>query len=762
MTSMEQARIELLQEFRRSVHERVERITFSWITIENEPENQELLEGLLRELHTLKGEAKMMGFVTLSRLAHRTEDVVISAKEQSFQVTPDYGDAILAALDAMTSLSQEEGDDGRAETGFKDLFAKLDTLIKKEAKTASSSNTSSNKVTTVTQKESAENYINNNEVITTAATVSNKEKLSHQSGHKKETTLAVTSETSIRVDASLVAKFSEATSEAVVAHERYNRHIDLLDQLCQELDPITTQLANVTHLKNNTNNNYHHSVNEQCLLQLQNLATSIQSEVIMMRDMIRQGVQEARELEYRARLLRLVPISGLFAKYSRPTRQLAHEHNKLVALTITHRGVSLDRHVVDAIAEPILHLVRNAIDHGIETPAQREQTGKSKEGHLELTASQEASMVLITIADDGAGIDPQQVQQRAISLGLLNENSDPLSTQEAIAYLFRTGFSTRTITTETSGRGVGLDVVKSQVERLGGSVRVTSSLGIGTRFELRVPLMVALTRVLVVHTQTARYAMPSNSILAIIEVDHTKLEYVDGRPTIRFEDNPVPLVAFASVVENGNSDNLKQKRAAIIAHESSRVAITISRELTDTEVIIKPLGTIFETTRLFSGACILDEGKSALIINPAELVVRALGKQMVYEASTSSPTYKTESIMLVEDSAITRAMVARILVSFGYRIIEATDGEQALSLLAQEHVDLVLTDIDMPRMDGIALTSRLRAESRWRTLPVIVLSTRGSDTDKRRALSAGADAYIVKTQFSEKTLHDTLKRRLGN
>ena len=723
MTQIDQAREELLQEFRRTVRERVERVTFSWITLERDSSNAELADGLLRELHTIKGEAKMMGFATLSRLAHRVEDMVLGARAQAFQVSGEYGDAILAAVDAMSSLAQEDGDDGSAETGLRHLFDHLAAF----AKPRSEAKSPAIGAATPAAAPAPVDRVATTEAATAAAATT--------AVKVKQPVLA--GDASLRVDADLVARFSEAASEAVVAHARYERAGDRLRALCQQMGGIAGSGAAASPRE---------------------LLGAVEAEVGRLRALLQEGTVQARELEYRARLLRLVPISGLLAKYSRPARDLAKEHSKQVVVSIEHRGVSLDRHVVDVIAEPILHLVRNAVDHGIEAPEIREQRGKPREARLELSASQDGGTVLISVADDGAGINPAQVQQRAVAMGLLAEGAEPLTTQAAIAYLFRPGFSTRTTTTETSGRGVGLDVVKRQVERLGGSVHVTTTAGKGTRFELRVPLMVALTRVLVLRTRQACYALPSSAIEAVVEVDWSSLESVDGRAALRHRGSPVPLVDFSWVVEGTSVE--QQRRAAIVSHDSARVAVTLGTELGEAEVLVKPLGMLLEHTRLFAGACILDQGDSALVLNPAQLLSRALGEQVVHQATEASTQTAAERILLVEDSAITRAMVARILLSFGYVIDEAADGVEALEAIGRTPVDLVLTDIDMPRMDGIALTQRLRNDPKSRNLPVIVLSTRGSDEDKRRALAAGADAYIVKTQFSEKILHDALKRKL--
>jgi chemotaxis protein histidine kinase CheA len=736
----DRARLECLEDFRQGTAERIEKINLAWIALEQEPGNQEAGEELARQLHSLKGEAKMMGFSDVSLVAHRTEELVLIAKQRGFDVPDGFGDLILAAADGISALITKKAGTNQGSIDLALLFDRFDSILREAG---------------VSDRHK--------EAMALQAPMAIEKPASRLPEDR------IASDQFLRVERQVVGAFSEMASESVIAHNRYEYAVSLFRQLSGSLQQRIPELelaeydAGTTALGGGDVCTSSPGISRSSLALLVETQKRLHEIVGLIDQQLFEGGLRAQELDAKARELRLVPVSGLLRKYVRVARDLSSEQGKVVAVDVNDNDVSVDKVVVDKLAEPLLHLVRNSVDHGLETPGERKTAGKAESGGIALSARQEAGWVTVVVEDDGRGIDVEGVKGRAEDLGMLTkEAAMSLPEEEIFSLLFRPGLSTRTKATETSGRGVGLDVVKREVELLGGHVRVCSRAGTGTRFELRVPVAVALSRVLAIRDGDATYAVPSNCVEAVISVGKSDLEMVHNRRSIRFHDSPVPVVSVASVLGHVPEDQ-ESFRALVVRQEDALVALKVDGWGSDTEVIVKPLGELWTQVRLFSGACTFGGGGLALVFNPSELVSQALGGGPHIRLATPGPETATrpKTVLLVEDSTITRAMLARVLAALGYEVRQAEDGRVACELLAAERFDLILTDIEMPRMDGIALINHVRSEAKWRTLPIVVLSTRGSDQDKKRAVNAGADSYLVKTEFSEAAFREAIAQRLG-
>ena len=706
MSRQSDARRELLDEFRSGTRERVEAITHAWLKLERDISDAETASDVMRQLHSLKGESKMMGYDELSRAAHRTESLIIALSQGKIQIDDAVGDLMLAAADSLLLLLEASPGSDEASRGVGDLVARIDVLLGDGHEDGTAPSASSPAVAT------------------------------RDNQHKNDQVL--------RVNVEQFAALADLASESVIAHESFQREARRVQERLQHASELVGEAARSAEAMN----------------ALRVLLTDLEGEALNHYYSIYDGGLQVRELEHMARQLRLVPIRNLLQKHVRAARELARELGKAVTLDVDDRDTVVDKSVADRLAEPLLHIVRNCVDHGVETPQEREQKGKPREGSIHVNAVQDGRWVVVRIVDDGGGIDRNVVKRRAIAKGVISEReAAALTDDETVALLFHAGFSTRDVVSETSGRGVGLDVVKRQVEGIGGHVRMTSEVGLGTRVELRVPATVALSRVLVVELDDELYALPGGAVEAVLEVDATTIMVVRDSSVIRFRDRNVPLIPLGPVF---GLHGAITRRAVIIRDEDKLVALGVPGWRGDVEVVVKPVGSFLTTTRLVTGACVLGEKEVAPMLNPVELVGRALGTAVGNIITTPTPTTDTtKHILLVEDSSITRTMIARILRAFGYDICEAPDGEVALSLLSRRAVDLVLTDIDMPRMDGITLVQNIRAKKDWQRLPIVVLSTRGSAEDQRRALDAGADGYLVKTEFSEEALRELISTKIG-
>ncbi len=749
MDPADSARQKLLGEFRQCTLERVERINLDWISLERDPHHKPKAEELLRELHSLKGEAKIMGYADVSLVAHRTEELVIFAVERFLDVPDAVGDLILAATDTISAIVRKKAGTAQGTIDLSALMERFDRVMERFDR--------------VMERDGKER----------GRTAPTSKEQSRESGweHAEQGPEAsrVIPERSVRMDLDRVGELAESASEIVVAHGKYQHSVralqDLVEVALGSLTEIESEQARRPALAAigrsvavlATGGDLSATAGLRGVLErIGSVAKDVEQQVY-------EGSVIARDLEQRSRELRLVPVRGVLDRYVRAVRDLAREHGKQIAVEIEDEGIRIDKNVVEKLVEPLLHLIRNCVDHGIEPVDERRRAGKPEKALVKLSAKRQGASVLVTVTDDGRGIDTGCVRGRAVELGLISRDaSGSLDDEACLGYLFSPGFSTRAVATETSGRGLGLDVVKRNVELLGGSVVAHSLTGRGTSFELRVPGSISLMRVLVVRCHEALYAFPSRAVEAVVAIADSDVEKVNGRSAIRHGGHVVPLVDLAGFVET-DAPETDIARALIVRHENARGAFLVSEWTRETEVVVKT-HRVLDATRIFAGGCNLYDGKLVLVFNPPELLQRAREKAprlAVVTGETEAEHPLLTRIMLVEDQAITRAMIARVLRTLGHQVLEAADGGQALGVLENEPVHLLVTDLDMPGMGGIELIRHLRARPEWSNLPIVVLSTHGSDEDKREALEAGADEYLVKTEFSEKVLGNTIRRRLG-
>jgi two-component system, chemotaxis family, sensor kinase CheA len=711
----ERARLELIDEFSRVARERLDKVSFSWLALERQPDDRALAEDLLRQMHTLKGEAKMMGFADLSLVAHRSESIIIAAQQRGFVVPDRFGDLLLAAVDTMGALLSKKAGTPDAGIDLSQLFDRIDSM--------------------------------SSELAADGSAAPRPERPSHPPGQPKPA--RVDPERFLRVGLEAVSFVADASMELLLGQTRFEHSLRSFRELQVEVEEALAARKAADRGQSGT---------------MQYLSNRLTTLVRSLEDNVYENARRTGELDHRARQLRLVPISGLLNKYVRAAHDLSAALGKKVGAFVDDNGITIDKQVVDRLADPLLHLVRNGIDHGIESSAERQAAGKPPEGRIVLSAAQEAARVVIAVEDDGRGVDADEVRSRAVTLGMLSsDEAAKLSDDDALGLLFASGFSTRTVVSETSGRGIGLDVVRKQVESLGGVVRVRTKRGAGTRFELRVPISVLVTRMLVVECPPTRMAIPSVAVAGVTVESGEALEFADNRQVVRWRGSPVAIVDLASIIGVPSQSDGRQLSLVIIEHEGVRIALRVNGWCGEGEAISRPLDAFFASVKLFSGACTLPEGTVALVLNPSELVARALGDlpRIQTGALAEEKVAVSRRIVLAEDSAITRAMLARILASLGYDVREAANGRTALQLVEREGCDLLLTDLEMPEMDGIALIQALRGQSSTRHLPIIILSTRGSDEEKKRGLDAGADAYLVKTDFSEAALRRAIASQLG-
>jgi two-component system chemotaxis sensor kinase CheA len=456
-----------------------------------------------------------------------------------------------------------------------------------------------------------------------------------------------------------------------------------------------------------------------------------------------QGEVLLDELQDSVIQMRTLPLSSITAQFPRAVRDLAAAHDKQVELEIRGAETQLDRVILDGISESITHLLRNAVAHGIEPPGEREQAGKPPRGRVELRADQRGSMVAIQVADDGRGVAAELIE-RAAKVGTLAET------------LAEAGFSTAEEITDVSGRGVGLDAVKSHVESLGGRLEVHSTPGQGTTVTMLLPLTLALLRVLIVQRAGRRFGLPLSSVEEALLVDSRMS--LGGREAIEVRGRSIPLADLGQFV--GVSAELPARpQAVIVASSGRRVAVLCDGIVEEQEAVIKSLGPLLANVPGYLGGAIMDDGGVALILDPAFLT-----KRLPHGTPTAAPPAADTAgsrVLVVDDQFTVRELQRSILEAAGYHVDTARDGREALSKVGGEsEIDLVVTDIEMPELDGIELLGRIRGNTETASLPVVVVTSRGGEEARRRGLEAGADAYIIKDEFDQRALLDTVDRLL--
>ncbi len=480
--------------------------------------------------------------------------------------------------------------------------------------------------------------------------------------------------------------------------------------------------------------------------------------------------EELRDLGYVAdevQRLRMLPLSVLFEPYPRMVRDLARELGKEVELVVDGEDTRADRAVVEALRDPLLHLVRNALDHGLESRVDRVASGKHPRGKLTLVAARDGNRLVLRVEDDGVGLEPALLRRAAVRKGFMDESSAAaLSDQSARELIFLSGFTSREVATDISGRGVGLDAVRSSLRALGGDVSVESTPGRGTRFELRVPVSLTVSPLLFVKMGEETLCLSAVHVSRALKVEASQLKEVAGRAVLEVEGQPMPFASLGALLGLG-PDQVPDEGALVLVVRSQGAvaALAVDRVLEERVQAILPLKGLLARFPHLTGATTLADGRLAMVLSSAHLIASAKGAaglraQRAASAVRPEPAPRRR-ILVVDDSPLTRELIASLLEAVGYDIVMAADGMEALDMLANTKVDLVCSDLEMPRVDGLELTRRLKAHPTHKVLPVVILTTRGGEEDRQRGLAAGADGYITKGDLVRQDLVDVVGRLLG-
>lgn len=472
----------------------------------------------------------------------------------------------------------------------------------------------------------------------------------------------------------------------------------------------------------------------------------------------------------------LMPFSTLFSVFPRMVRDIARDSGKSVDLSLSGETVEVDKRILEGLKDPLMHLLRNAVDHGIEAPARRTGRGKPETGSIRITAFQpESSHVRLSISDDGAGIDTAAVIADALDKGLITaEAADTMEAPEALNLIFRSGISSTPRVTEISGRGLGMPIVREGIENLGGSIHLESTPGVGSTFHIRLPVTLATFRGILIEAGAQLFILPNAHVQNSLQLRREAIQTMEGQPAVFFQDRPLALVSLAELLglppaenKSGNQNNRKKHAhipALILGNGSEALAVSVDRIINEQEILVKPLGKQLQKVRHIAGATVLGSGAVVPILNAGELIESAVNTVPAYRtapAATSTEHHQeAKSLLVVEDSFTSRTLLKNILEASGYQVETAIDGRDGLSRLTAQAFDAVITDVEMPNMGGLELTEKIRSEAALSELPVILVTSLDSPKDRQRGVEVGANAYIVKGSFDQSNLLEALDRLL--
>ena len=776
---------ELREVFRATGEEHLQQIEANLLHLERYPDDRATLENLLREIHSLKGDANMLGIKDVGTLAHQFEDLLGAVKRGETTFSVELGDRLYQGLDAVRQFVQEAVTGTAAGVNLLQVMAYLMGAPKEQERAIVGSNGNGKTVMedAVEVLEAAAVGITTSEANGHKDTGVNPEDLATPSypfasplqttsiPHPSPSTYRINT---IRVEAAKLDTLMTQTGELTVTKTRINRRLVDIEALLTVWEDWSRDTFN----HRTAFRDLERSVVSGQFTQTRSYYQRHQERLEQVGQMLQQLQQAAYEdssrlesvatdLEEDIRSLCLLPLSSLFQQFSRMVRDLTRQQGKAIKLVIEGGDTRADKRILEEMKDPLMHLLRNAIDHGIESPAEREHLGKPRTATIYLRGYQTATNIVIEVADDGRGLRLDTIKQTALQRSICRaEDLAKMSDHQVQALIFAPGFSTRAFVTEVSGRGVGLDVVKTNVDHLKGTIQVESSPNIGSTFQIQLRTTLATAHVLLVVVDAITYAIPVEFVETSLLVQPDEIFAIKGRNAILLDQQPILIVQLAHLLELKHSPvsstqaNLATLFPCIVLKiGEERLGLVIDALLDEQDVVLKPQSKLLQRVRNVFGATILGTGEVCMVLNPQDLMKSVQKTAIVTLAQSSRQATKSKQmVLLVEDSIAIRTQEKRILESAGYEIITAVDGLDALNKLPTRPFDAIVSDVQMPNLDGLTLTAKVRQNKEYNELPIILVTSLASDEDKRRGAEAGANAYIPKGSFDQTVLIETLKR----
>ncbi len=752
---------EILEDFLVEAFELIEQLDQDLVELENTPEDLELLNSIFRVAHTIKGSSSFLSFDILTKLTHHMEDVLNKARKGELKLTEDVMDVVLESIDMMKSLLnciRDNGDDTSIGMDLADIITRLEAVS--EGKDIPDS--VEEEIEEETQVEEPEEEaseadyakMSDDEVEAEIERLLSEKKA--EAKKKRAAKEAKETEKSSPAPAPTPVPSAKPTKAAPPAKKQTSTleqtirvEVSRLDHLMNLIGELVLGKNRLLKIYDDVEERYE---GEKFLEELNQVVSAISL--------------VTTDLQIAVMKTRMLPIAKVFNKFPRMVRDLSRELGKGIELKISGEETELDKSIVEEIGDPLVHIIRNSCDHGVEDGEVREQWGKSKTGLIELKAYNEGNSIVIEITDDGKGLDADLLRSKAIERGMISEQeADSMSDKEAFALIFKPAFSMAAKVTNVSGRGVGMDVVKTNIEKLNGIIEIDSEIGKGTAIKMKIPLTLAIIQALLVGSQEEYYAIPLASVSETVRISLDEIYTVEGRNVLRLRDEVLSLVRLSDifgvkqVYEPG-----EHTYVVVIGLAESKLGLIVDTLVGQEETVIKSMGDYLQGISGIAGATIRGDGGVTLIVDIASLMNMAKGLKInIRESMQTKNKTKTNpedyTVLIVDDSKMDRTIMKKSMEPIGIKTIEASNGQEALNMLKSgEHdIDVMLIDIEMPRMDGYTLASEIRKYSRYKNLPLIAVTSRTSKADRLRGVESGMTEYITKP-YSPEYLENVVRK----
>lgn len=715
---------ELRDVYRTTSEERLQRLEASLLYLEEHPNDDASLSTLLREAHSLKGDARSAGVDTVETLAHALEDVLSSVQLQTLNLDSTVSDRLYEGLDAIGYLVQEAVTGKSANVDVEKLLQGLRAALPPAPTIA--------------------------EVPLPTLSVPEGPLFD---GRKERSTPTDT----IRVQTRDLDALTTQAEELAVTRIQMTQTVIQTEQLMTLWEEWQTHKEQPQSISTPS---YEERL-ERLILDLRSTVQTNTSKLELI----------SEDLRERVRQLQLLPMSTIFQPLRRMVRDLAKEQSKDVTLILEGEDTTAEKRLLEGIKDSLLHLVRNAIDHGIESPEERAAVGKSTEATLRVKTYQTAISLTIEITDDGRGLDIEKIKQTALKRRLHSrEDLENMSISQIYRLILAPGFSTRSFITEISGRGVGLDVVRAQVEFLKGAIQIDSTPGQGCTFRLQLSTALSTANVVMAEIQGMTFAIPIEFLETTLLVTPQQIVTQDGQDTLAVGDQMIPVASLINTLELTHSPiydwvarpsnhSGTARPCIVIKVGNDQAGFLVDRLLNHQEVVVKPMGSLLSHVRNVAGTTILATGEICMILNPSDLL-KSVQQRPRAETLTAPQAVLRQKpiILLVEDSPPVRIQEKRLFEGAGYTVITATNGLEGYNILQAGGFDAVVSDVEMPHLDGFSLVTKIRQQQEYADLPIILVTTLDSDADRQRGADAGANAYILKGRFNQEALLETLER----
>ncbi|ESA35669.1 signal transduction histidine kinase [Leptolyngbya sp. Heron Island J] len=779
---------ELRALYRDASKDHLDKLEAGFLYLEKHPEDSTKLKELLRATHSLKGDSRMLGVEDAETLTHQLEELLSSVEQGERHLTSAFCDCLYQGLDSIRKIAHEAVTGEPANVSVFHVLAQL--MNAGDVSTPVSEAIEPDESQDLLEADKDDFYTDNktDPILTLPASEELELEAINQSTPDAVTLKSTVSETvatddsvseayhidTVRVESLKLDALMIQAGELSVTKRRITRRMDDIDKALLFWESWVRD----SFINRLTFDNQDLQLEAGVLAPLQTVQQLTEDRLDQLGGLLKQLRTKAYEdsarletlsnnLESGILRLRQLPLSSMFNLFPRMVRDLAKDRRKSVNLVIEGGDIQADKRILEEMKAPLTHLIRNAIDHGIEAPSERIAMDKVSMGTIWLKARQQGSHIEIDVVDDGRGLSLASIKQTALRRGLYNKAElDQMSTEQLQNLIFVPGFSTRTTVTEISGRGVGLDVVRVNVERLKGSIQVQSNPGQGCMFRFILNTSLATASALIIEVNHTSYAIPVECVEVMMRVAPQDIFALEGSPTITFQGNPLSVVWLTdlldlplSVATRPQINATKQSNPCVVLKVGSeRLGVFVDALVDQQDIVLKPHSKILKRVRNIAGATILGTGEICMVLSPQDLIKSARGQGIDTLSTDREPTVTQPRVLLVEDSIPIRTQVRRILEGAGYQVTTAVDGLDGFSKLQQEDsFDAVVSDVEMPNLNGLELTTRIRQETKYENLPIILVTTLAQDADKQRGADAGANAYITKGDFDQSLLLNTLR-----